>query len=706
MITAGIAAFSASAKRERVAPMVGATPAVRIAIFPFTIRGGDNVVYLREGMVDLLSARLDGVGGLTTIDPQSLILSERTQTVSTNERAQALSIAHHVAADQFILGTVVDVGGRIEVTASSYDAQGTLRARVNASAPDEAHIFAAVDKIARDLLAAQFSGAPERMERVAATTTTSLAALKAFLEGERAVRSGQRNVAIDAFNRAVREDSTFALAHYRLSTAALWSSDAALIARSVAMSLRYFDKLPQHERLSLEARNAVALGATDDADRKYRDIVAAYPDDADAWNQLGELVFHAGPWRGRPFTDSRGAFERVLATHPDDANALLHLARIATFEKRRGDVIKLVKSALALNPEREALLELHGLRAVATHDTLERTVLRNLMRINAGASGIDDEVSLIAWRIATYADDPREGASIITAFTDGDANSRMQLREHAVLAHMAAARGRFRDAASELAIMESSDAGFAAETRANLELSLPTVFSGADRARTRKALENLPVSWGTMQSSAEQPREQMARSRHAYLIGALALADGDTVVAMREQRLLLSLGETSNAETELAVHLAHELSARARWQKGDAVGALHEVELGWPKGSNRASLPLYQGEAYTQAHERFFRGELLESLGRSTEALRWFDSVADDQGAGLMLSAQVHLARARIADHHGDRALAVGEFERALSLWGDADVGVAGELQGSRLRLTQLREHQASSATEPPSIRE
>ncbi|MEP6779705.1 MAG: BTAD domain-containing putative transcriptional regulator [Gemmatimonadaceae bacterium] len=695
--TAATVAFAAAAlwsRRTNLADTTNATaPTVtRVAVFPFTVRGGESVSYLREGMVDLLSARLDGAGGLTTVDPQALLAYEHANTANISDPKEALSIAEHFAAAQFILGSITDVGGRIEITASSYDRRGKLRATVAGSANDESHVLAAIDEVARDLLAEQFRSAPERIQHIAATSTTSLSALKAFLEGERDIRNGQRGPAVDAFKRAIHEDSTFALAHYRLSTSALSPIDAEAIRNSVAVSMRYANQLPQHERLSLKARNLVEIGAIEEADRQYRDIVAAYPDDADAWNQLGELVFHTGPWRGRPFTESRGAFERVLKLHPDDANALLHLARIATIEKRRNDVVSLVASALALNPEREALLELHGLRAGALHDPVEEKQLRELVRTNASASGIDDDVSLVAWRVATYTDDPRAGASIISSFASEASNSPLQIRDHAALAHMFAAYGRWRDAFREIEIVERSDRRMAAETRANIELSWPQASSTIDRANTRKMLDQ-PASFET--SASLDPTQ---RVRHAYLVGALALLDEDTLTVRKQQRALAALGEGVNAETELAIHLAHELDARLRWHRGDAAGALREVESGWPKGSARKSLPLYQGEAYTQAHERYFRGELLESLGRDAEAIRWYASVADDQGASIALSAPVHLARARIADRQGESAIAINEYQQALALWANADAAVSADVRTSRARLELLLSRQ--SATE------
>jgi hypothetical protein len=61
------------------------------------------------------------------------------------------------------------------------------------------------------------------MARLAALTTHSLPALKHFLRGETEFRRGNYTEAFEAFRLATAEDSTFALAHFRLAHAANWA---------------------------------------------------------------------------------------------------------------------------------------------------------------------------------------------------------------------------------------------------------------------------------------------------------------------------------------------------------------------------------------------------------------------------------------------------------------------------------------------------
>ena len=83
----------------------------------------------------------------------------------------------------------------------------------------------------------------------------------------------------------------------------------------------------------LHALNLQMQGEIELADSMYRSILDKYPDDAAAWMQLAELEFHYNQIRGHSFADSRPAFENVYALTADPS-ALLHLARLASWENR------------------------------------------------------------------------------------------------------------------------------------------------------------------------------------------------------------------------------------------------------------------------------------------------------------------------------------------------------------------------------------
>src|SRR5206468_3794057 len=81
---------------------------------------------------------------------------------------------------------------------------------VNASADGNANtLLATVDKLVAQLLSLQ---AGENAQRLELLTTTSLPALRAYLDAQSAFRSGHFGHATEQYQRALDFDSTFVLA--------------------------------------------------------------------------------------------------------------------------------------------------------------------------------------------------------------------------------------------------------------------------------------------------------------------------------------------------------------------------------------------------------------------------------------------------------------------------------------------------------------
>src|SRR5439155_21580865 len=76
-LTAALAVVALSLIAWRWARAPEPLPPRTIAVFPFAVHGGENLAYLREGMVDLLSAKLEGAAGLQAIDPRSTVAAAR-----------------------------------------------------------------------------------------------------------------------------------------------------------------------------------------------------------------------------------------------------------------------------------------------------------------------------------------------------------------------------------------------------------------------------------------------------------------------------------------------------------------------------------------------------------------------------------------------------------------------------------------------------
>jgi len=296
--------------------------AARVAVLPFAVRAGESFAYLAEGLVDLMSRNLDGAGDLHTVDPGT-ILTAVGRNKGLLDAARGREVARDMGAGLFILGSVNAIGAQVRLQAALYDvASATDSAQVKGSVEgDSTQLFSLVDRLSGQLMVGRGRGLSARLAVTAAVTTASLDALKAYLDGERRLRTAslqgaKLDSAITMFQQAVHADSSFALAYYRMAVAAGWANRHVLSTASAERALTLSDRLAPRDRRLLEAYVNYRRGAADQAERLYREILRDYPDDLEATFQLADVQYNYNPLHGRPRSEARDAFNQVLALDP------------------------------------------------------------------------------------------------------------------------------------------------------------------------------------------------------------------------------------------------------------------------------------------------------------------------------------------------------------------------------------------------------
>jgi DNA-binding SARP family transcriptional activator/TolB-like protein len=312
----GVAALGAHALLSGPDPAVSSTT---VAVLPFSVSGGAEYEYLGEGMVDLLSRSLDGAGELRTVDAATVLRRYvESDAGGPLDRARARDLAGRLGAGLYVLGSMHIAGGRLRAHVTLGNRDGTGEPIQTQAEGDTTELFELVDRLTTELLTAQrerpFSA---KAIRSAGRTTASLTALKAFLTAEHDLRAARYPAAIEGFERAVSEDSAFALAWYRMALARIWngreSGNSVLLDRAVAQS----EHMTERDRRLLEALVAFVKGSPSEAEQRYRDILQDYPGDLEAKYQLADVLYHHNPLVGRPPAESMWFFERVLAVDPE-----------------------------------------------------------------------------------------------------------------------------------------------------------------------------------------------------------------------------------------------------------------------------------------------------------------------------------------------------------------------------------------------------
>jgi tetratricopeptide (TPR) repeat protein len=300
-----------------------------LAVLPFEARGLDEDLW-SAGMVDLLTTNLDGVGGLRTIDSRTVLARWRESGAqATGDLAAVLQVAASAGARWAVVGSSVGVGDRVRLSARLYDVDA--RAERGSAQVEGApgNVLALVDALSIDLVRdliqeRQLPQVPARS--LAAITTSSVPALRAYLRGEAANRQSDFLAAIRAYEEALEADSTFALAAHRLGMAYGWTeargSERAERFRTLAGEMS--DRLPERDAALMRAFNlAMHDGDPAGIDALER-LARTYPDDPEIWTMLGEARYHLGPMALVPAHTALGAFENAIALDSSYAPAYIH----------------------------------------------------------------------------------------------------------------------------------------------------------------------------------------------------------------------------------------------------------------------------------------------------------------------------------------------------------------------------------------------
>ncbi|MGH7499357.1 MAG: protein kinase domain-containing protein [Gemmatimonadales bacterium] len=311
-----------------------------IAVLPFAPSVADTgLARLGRDLVLTLSATLDGVGEIRTVDPYT-VLAQSSDPAASLEQGRALG--RRFGAGSVLHGSVVRVGPKVRLDLALFTTDsGAPLARVTVAAPPDS---------------IEVLRTPPSPSLDAALKTKSVAALRAFLEGERALVENQWDDAAGAYARAIEADSAFWLAYARNAYVLSWryrQLDTTMM--SALMSHR--SSLPERDRLFLG--DTLEQGAPEALSRA-KQLTERYPDNWFGWMQYADNLFHWAPMLGHTRAEARTALEETVRLNP------------------------------RLIPGWEHLMK----EVLADHDTLASTrVLQTMTRLGAGPAFVEEHGS-------------------------------------------------------------------------------------------------------------------------------------------------------------------------------------------------------------------------------------------------------------------------------------------------------------------------
>jgi DNA-binding SARP family transcriptional activator/TolB-like protein len=575
-----------------------------VAVLPFAVQDG-ALANWREGLVDLLSINLSGVTGLRAIDSRTLLARwrERVAGAEIPEMATTLQVAHRAGARYAVVGSVIASGSDLLLTAEVYEAESRQMLGTSRSQGPADSIFTLVDRLTLDILRLILRGEARELPRIdlARVSTSSLPALKSYLEGEVLFRRSQFQSAAEAYARAVEADSTFALARYRLGLSRQWSWR--YMTTSVPNPLytelgRFADRLPPHEAAIVRAGLLTDRDARDGRE-VLEEEVRRHPDDAETWHQLGEFYFHSGAPALVPPEAADRAFARAIELDSTFTLPYIHRIDHAISAGDTTGAARLLGTFARLAPE-SPFVPWYGLMtrlafgdpaarsaAEAALDTLETS---DLVRL-----GLMLEAPRCCWRLSEQ--------------VLRKARGRGELRPNATseLFWVSLAQGKAREALGWV-----DDPFMPEESKGQMlqvldELGVPIPPARLDSALTLGAADSADAF-----QLFNSGFYAASRARWQVLRGSLERLQS------RAQRLRAT-GDSSEAGFTEAVRQA--LEGYAWWRRGQRDNALRLLERSQRRavGDGRREI--------VNIRLRWWLGQLLMEMGRPREALPYFEAL-------------------------------------------------------------------------------
>ncbi|MCI0433337.1 MAG: protein kinase [Gemmatimonadetes bacterium] len=293
----------------------------RLLVLPLSTSSPDSALERLGADIAITLARtLDGVAGLHTVDPISVLSRPRDRAP-----ARIAGFAAQMGADRIIEGSLVRDGAGVRVDAvirAAAESGATIADATVTGAADD--ITGLTDALAVALVRELLESDGEAIPSLAALTTRSPDALRDYILGEHAIAEGRFVEAAADFERTIAEDSTFWFAYWRLWYARAWNDlpvDSAIIT-AVAAHVDAFpdaDALLARARLAPDERERLAL---------LREATTRHAGLWQTWFDLGDWLHHNGPHHGFTQSDARAAFESALDRNPQLLPALEHLFKI------------------------------------------------------------------------------------------------------------------------------------------------------------------------------------------------------------------------------------------------------------------------------------------------------------------------------------------------------------------------------------------
>lgn len=723
----------------------GVDPRRSYAVMPFEVQSGNaDIKWLRDGAVNMLTLALAQWKDLNVAEYERTMVLVRDAGLEEKrvDLDKALEIARRANAWTVVTGTITTTSDSLRVDARLYDvASGRslqTESRSVALNTDPRPLF---DGLARYLIGVAGVTGAESVD-LAAATTNSLVAYRAYLEGVRALFSWQMRRADSLLQVAISNDSSFALAWHKRSLALGWSDASGPgYLESSARALALVDRLPAREQALVRGHYALSrglrkstTGADGSAELKeaqsiYQALIASDSGVAEAWYGYGDALFHE-PFDPKDLNASTGrmtasmrAFQRTLALDSTFHLAYSHLIQQYQIVNGQNGLL-LVGDTIQVVIDSADIRRLGGAtRIAALRDT---ALARGFSATRGWVRADPDAVPAAAMLANGYMQAGKTDSAL--AFLD------------IALKRPALANSSLRFMAGIYQMVADDPRGVESLLQATRTLSPEAMRREVPQADRFSILASAVTAAAMSGSGAEVARtaDYFARTDSVvpfgnvptrllldgYRIGLLGAMRG-SLTADERTKVLANIGRLDNALASTAPQLRQgmvPLAYVAFMLTGDTAFA-GMVKSASPPGANQpdleARLALSRGDTaearriastFTSADSvkrvrlglaglrTVARAEVLEVLGDKRGAIAQYEAIHPSRfnttfiDPGFAVYVRTFAARARLYEQVGDRDKAIAAWQEFLRRWEKGDSITEPARAEARAALQRLRD--------------
>jgi tetratricopeptide (TPR) repeat protein len=582
--------------------------------------------------------------------PASMIVSaleemKRPDTARV-DYATAREIAQRIGAKGVVTGSIVPAGTGYLITVRLAAAEtGDELASFRASARDAGELIPAVDRLTKSLRGKMGESlkavrAAPSLDRV---TTGSLGALRSYAAGLRANDIvGDYPSAIQNFRDAIRQDSTFAMAHVQLAYSLMTLGGPARNAEAqteLTTAFRLRDRLPERERYNVE----------------------------------GAYYTNVAPDRRRAITAFRRAIE-VDSANYDAANSL---AIVLDDTRDSAGAESMYRLALAGLPGNGTILTNLALMYIG----MGRHAAFDSVMAEIAAGGIPFSTTNVR-RTELWSRRDYDGAERLTRAAADTANPRAAINAQNMLATFDLLRGRLRQGEQRYLQFVGARARVLGDTTDALSVAwFQALLEGELRGDTARGLALLDA---TLRSAPPQngplSRDQSLMTAYAYArLGAPARARD--VLRRYEARLDTLAGR----QQVVMVRRVRGAIAMAEGKTDSAIATFRasDTELdGLPTRNCTVCLPLLLGLVYDASRQ-------------ADSARKYLTEYAEMPGTDRAFIDRYYLGPSlyrlgELYENAGDTRHATEYYGRFVELWQHADAELQPKVTEARNRMERL----------------